>query len=64
VHIVNFGSNSNELINFAIKNKATEYRNATLGIWEDSLLSHVYFSAENEQIIQNGIRSVLYILFI
>jgi hypothetical protein len=44
----------------AIKNKATEYRNATLGIWEDNLLSRVYFSAENEQILQNGIRSGVY----
>ena len=44
----------------AIKNKATEYRNPLEGIWEDNLLSQVFFSAGNVQILQNGIRSGVY----
>ena len=44
----------------AIKNKATEYRNPLEGIWEDSLLARLYFSAENIQILQNGIRAGVY----
>jgi hypothetical protein len=44
----------------AIKNKATEYREALAGTWEDNILSKAYFSAENQQIIQNGIRAGVY----
>lgn len=44
----------------AIKNKATEYRNPLEGIWEDNILARLYFSAENIQIIQNGIRAGVY----
>jgi Family of unknown function (DUF5761) len=44
----------------AIKNKATEYRNPLEGIWEDNLLSQVFFSAGNIQILQNGIRAGVY----
>lgn len=44
----------------AIKNKATEYRGAIAGEWEDNLLSRTFFSAENIQIIQNGIRAGVY----
>lgn len=44
----------------AIKNKATEYREALVGTWEDNLLSRAYFSAENMQIIQNGLRAGVY----
>jgi hypothetical protein len=44
----------------AIKNKATEYRDPLLGIWEKNVLAQVFFSSENEQIIQNGIRSGVY----
>ncbi len=44
----------------AIKNKATEYRGAIAGEWEDNLLSQVFFSAGNMQIIQNGIRAGVY----
>ena len=44
----------------AIKNKATEYREALAGTWEDNIVSKVYFSAENQQIIQNGIRAGVY----
>ena len=44
----------------AVKNKATEYREALAGTWEDSLLSRAYFSAENIQILQNGLRAGVY----
>lgn len=44
----------------AIKNKATEYRDALAGMQEDSLLAQVYFSEENIQIIQNGLRAGVY----
>jgi hypothetical protein len=45
----------------ALKNKATEYRSALSGNdWEDNTLSLVFFSAENIQIIQNGLRSGVY----
>ena len=41
----------------AIKNKATEYRDPLSGMLENTILSKVFFSAGNEQIIQNGIRA-------
>jgi hypothetical protein len=44
----------------AVKNKTTEYRNPLSGIWEDNLLSKVFFSLENIQILQNGIRAGVY----
>ena len=44
----------------AVKNKATEYREALAGTWEDNVLSQVFFSAENIQIIQNGLRAGVY----
>lgn len=44
----------------AIKNKATEYREALNGIWECNVLEQVFFSAENIQIIQNGLRAGVY----
>lgn len=43
----------------AIKNKATPYREALSGI-EDNVLGQVFFSKENIQIIQNGIRAGVY----
>ena len=42
------------------KNRATGYADAPY--IADSLLSQVYFSAENEQIIQNGLREGVYAL--
>lgn len=36
------------------------FRNATEGQWENSLLSNLYFSGGNMQIIQNGIRAEVY----
>ena len=44
----------------AVKNKSSEYRDALAGIWEDNVLSKVYFSAENVQILQNGLRAGVY----
>jgi len=44
----------------AVKNKTSEYRNPLSGIWEDNLLSKVFFSSENVQILQNGIRAGVY----
>jgi hypothetical protein len=44
----------------AIKNKTSEYRDALGGIWEDNVLSKAYFSKENVQIIQNGLRAGVY----
>jgi hypothetical protein len=44
----------------AIKNKTTEYREAIAGDLESNLLSTVYFSAGNIQIVQNGLRAGVY----
>jgi hypothetical protein len=41
----------------AIKNKASEYREALNGVLENTVLSQTYFSAENIQIIQNALRA-------
>ena len=43
----------------ALKNRATDYREAPSGL-EDNVLSQVFFSKENIQIIQNGIRAGVY----
>ena len=44
----------------AAKNKATEFREALTGTLEENDFSRAYFSAENVQIIQNGIRAGVY----
>ena len=44
----------------AVKNKTTEYRGALEGTWESNILSQVYFSAENIQIVQNALRAGVY----
>lgn len=36
------------------------YRNATEGLWTESPLSQAYFSEQNIQIIQNGLRAGVY----
>ena len=46
----------------AIKNKATPYQEALNYTWETNTLSQLYFSAENIQILQNGIRAGVYAL--
>jgi len=44
----------------AVKNKATEYREALCNVFENNALSQVFFSAENIQIVQNGLRAGVY----
>jgi hypothetical protein len=44
----------------AVKNKTTEYRDPLVGIMENNILSEVYFSKENIQIVQNGLRAGVY----
>jgi hypothetical protein len=44
----------------AVRNKATEYRGALRGTWEDNVLGQVFFSAGNMQILQNGIGAGVY----
>ena len=44
----------------SIKNKTTEYREALTGTWENNILSQLFFSKENIQIIQNAIRAGVY----
>jgi hypothetical protein len=41
-------------------NQCTTLRDPTIGQWEDTDLSNAYFSRENIQIIQNGIRAGVY----
>jgi len=41
-------------------NQCTTYRDATEGIWDETQLSTLFFSKENIQILQNGIRSGVY----
>ena len=44
----------------AIRNKSTEYRDSLHGILEDNILSRVFFSSGNVQILQNGLRAGVY----
>jgi hypothetical protein len=41
-------------------NQCTTFRDATLGQWDETLLSKTFFSKENIQILQNGIRAGVY----
>lgn len=41
-------------------NQCVTFRNPTEGLWTDSNLSNVFFSLQNIQIIQNGIRAGVY----
>lgn len=41
-------------------NQCVTYRNATEGLWSDTVLSQVFFSQENIRILQNGIRAGVY----
>lgn len=41
-------------------NQSVTFRNATEGVWTSSPLSQAFFSQENMQIIQNGIRAGVY----
>jgi len=44
----------------ALKNRPTEYREALGGTWENNVLAQVFFSKENIQIVQNGLRAGVY----
>jgi hypothetical protein len=41
-------------------NQCLTYRNATEGLWDETSLSNAFFSQQNIQIIQNGIRAGVY----
>jgi len=41
-------------------NQCVTFRNATEGLWNDTPLSQTFFSHQNIQIIQNGIRAGVY----
>jgi hypothetical protein len=41
-------------------NQCTTYRDATEGLWVETPLSQLFFSKENVQILQNGIRAGVY----
>ena len=40
--------------------QCTTFRNPTEGLWDETQLSSIYFSRENIQILQNGIRAGVY----
>ena len=41
-------------------NQCVTYRNATEGLWDSTSLSEAFFSLQNIQILQNGIRAGVY----
>jgi hypothetical protein len=41
-------------------NQCATFRNATEGLWNETALSQAYFSKQNIQILQNGIRAGVY----
>lgn len=41
-------------------NQCSTFRNPTEGLWDETILSRVFFSYENIQLIQNGIRAGVY----
>ena len=41
-------------------NQCVTFRNATEGLWSSTPLSQAFFSQQNIQIIQNGIRAGVY----
>jgi hypothetical protein len=44
----------------ASKNKSADFYGLRVGNWEDNILEHTFFSKENIQILQNGIRAGVY----
>jgi len=40
--------------------QCSTFRNPTEGLWDETQLSNIYFSRENIQILQNGIRAGVY----
>jgi len=41
-------------------NQCVTFRNHTAGLWDETILSRTFFSQQNIQIIQNGIRAGVY----
>ena len=41
-------------------NQCVTFRNATEGLWDETQLSYAFFSQDNIQILQNGIRAGVY----
>jgi hypothetical protein len=41
-------------------NQCVTFRNPTEGLWTQTILSHTFFSQQNIQILQNGIRAGVY----
>jgi hypothetical protein len=41
-------------------NQCSTFRNPTEGLWDETILSKAFFSNENIQILQNGIRAGIY----
>lgn len=60
VNIINVPNNSVFSLYDKIPVGNTSYSDALTGNWTSSLLSKAYFSAENIQIIQNGIKAYVY----
>ena len=60
VNIVNVPNNSVFSLYDKIPIGNTSYRDALTGNWTSNLLSQAYFSAENIQIMQNGIKAYVY----
>jgi hypothetical protein len=57
------GPKTSDLFNIYDKipvNQCVTFRNPTEGLWDNTLLSDTFFSKENIQIIQNGIRAGVY----
>lgn len=46
----------------SLRNAPTEYSNAMLNEWEPNVLAQVFFSKDNMQIIQNGLKAGVYAL--
>ena len=43
-----------------VQSNSSSYRGAMTGGWENSLLSNLFFSAENIRIVQNGLKAGVY----
>ena len=53
-------SNLFEMYDKIPANQIATFRNPTEGLWNDTLLSNTFFSQQNIQILQNGIRAGVY----
>lgn len=57
---VNIVNPPNPMILYDKPRYVSNYGDAMTGNWENTLLSRAFFSVENQQIIQNGIRAGVY----